>query len=124
MLSEEEHREAKLTMWPYSIGSDVLKGLAEDMLKAAYEGKAKSSSFTGMTDGDIKGLSDSISKVHKVGMKIPISREALAGTQRKGHYEPVGNKYTQWVSWWFGKQVFQFWQFVESRLQKFRHYVR
>lgn len=92
---------------------DILKGYLSEMF---------TNSFAGMTDEDIKGLDDSITKVHKIGMRIPISWEALTGSQRKGHYEPVGNKYTQWLSWWIGKQVFRFWQFVERRLSKFRHY--
>lgn len=110
MLSEEERQEAKLTMWPYASGSDIFKDL--------NAGKT----YPKITEEDIKGLSDSILNVHKHGMKLPMSWEALAGSQRKGHYEPVGNKNTQWVSWWFGKQVFRFWQFVERRLQMFRHY--
>lgn len=110
MLSEEERQEAKITMWPYAAGSDFFRELYRDMAPPK------------MTEEDIKGLSDSITKVHKFGMKIPMSWEALAGSQRKGHYEPVGNKHTQWLSWWVGKQVFRFWQFVERRLSKFRHY--
>lgn len=110
MLSDEERQEAKVTMWPYASGSDIFKGL--------YAGKA----YPKMTEEDLKGLSNSILKIHKAGMKLPMSWEALVGSERKGRYEPVGNKYTQWVSWWVGKQVFRFWQFVERRLQRFRHY--
>lgn len=110
MLSEEERQEAKATMWPYAAGSDFFRELYRDMTPPK------------MTDEDIKGLSDSITKIYKVGMKLPMSWEALAGSQRKGHYEPVGNKYTQWLSWWIGKQVYRFWKFVERRLSKFRHY--
>jgi hypothetical protein len=75
-----------------------------------------------MTEEDLKNLGESINKIAKVGFSMPMSWEALAGSQRKGHYEPVGNKYTQWLAWWFGKQVFRFWQFTESRLRKFRHF--
>ena len=110
MLSKEERREAKATMWPYAVSSSVFQDLYKDM------------DIPKMTEEDIKGLSDSITKVHKVGIKIPMSWEALAGSQRKGHYEPTGNKYTQRVSWWIGKQVFRLWQIVERRLQRFRHY--
>lgn len=122
MLSEEERREAKLTMWPYAVGPDFFKGLREEMLSATYEGAAGPHGFAGMTGEDVKGLSSSTKKVHKYGMKLPMTWEAVAGSQRKGHYEPTGNKYTQWLSWWVGKQVFRFWQFVERRLSKFRHY--
>lgn len=110
MLSEEERREAKTTMWPYAVSSSIFQDLYKDMV------------IPKMTEEDIKGLSDSITEVHKFGMKIPMSWESVAGSQRKGHYEPTGNKYSQWLSWWVGKQVFRFWQFVERRLSKFRHY--
>lgn len=110
MLSEEERQEAKLTKWPYAAGSSMFKEL--------YKGTV----IPKMTEEDLKGLSDSILNVHKYGMKLPMSWEALAGSQRKGHYEPTGNKYAQRVSWWIGKQVFRFWKFVERRLQMFRHY--
>lgn len=110
MLSEEERREAKATMRPYAVSSSIFQDL--------YKGF----DIPKMTEEDIKGLSDSITKVHKFGMKLPMTWETIAGPQRKGHYEPTGNKHAQWLSWWVGKQVFRFWQFVERRLSKFRHY--
>lgn len=110
MLSEEERREAEPTMWPYAVGSDFF----QDLYKALV--------IPRVTEEDIKRLSDSITETHKIGMKHRMTWEALVGSQRKGHYEPVGNKYTQWMSWWIGKQVFRFWQFVERRLNKFHHY--
>lgn len=75
-----------------------------------------------MTEEDVKNLGESINKIAKVGFSMPMTWEALAGFDHKGHYEPVGNKYTQWLAWWFGKQVFRFWRFTESRLRKFRHF--
>lgn len=110
MLSEEERQEAKTTLWPYAVSSSIFQDLYKDLVPPK------------MNSEDIKGLSDSILSVHKHGMKLPMSWEALVGSERKGHYEPTGNKYTQWLSWWFGKQVFRFWQFTERRLQRFRHY--
>lgn len=104
----------------YTAGPEYIKRLLSDTYSGESFGKA--SSFAGMTDEDIQGLSDSIQDVRKVGVKLPMTWEALAESQRKGHYEPVGNKYTQWAGWWIGKQVFRFWQFVERRLQRFRHY--
>lgn len=61
-------------------------------------------------------------KIHKVGMRIPITWEAIAEHPRTGSYEPTGNKYTQWLAWWFGKQLYRYWRAVERRLTKFRHF--
>ncbi len=90
----------------------------EDYLQKIYESLERSLSNA----EDVANLGQPVTTVTKVGVKLPMSWEDLAGSQRKGHYEPVGNKYTQWVSWWSGKQVFRFWQFIERCLSKFRHY--
>ena len=77
---------------------------------------------TMMTEEDIANLSTSIKEIYKVGMKLPFTWEAIVDNPRNGHYEPVGIKWVQWIGWWFGKQLFRHWKFVERRLRKFRHF--
>lgn len=87
---------------------DFFPGLIKDLLSASAEAE--------------KEVAESYNKVMKAGFTVPMSWEALIGNAPKGHSEPVGNKHAQWLAWWFGKQVFRFWQFTESRLRKFRHF--
>ena len=105
---------------------DFFSGLYKDLLSAAVDSNKSFGEPTTLkyptSDRTGSDLTGKTIKVTKVGFTVPMFWEALTGSQRKGHYEPAGNKYTQWLAWWFGKQVFRFWQFTESRLRKFRHF--
>lgn len=106
---------------------DFFPGLIKDLLSAAVDsnksfGEPTTLKFYSLSEEAEKEAAESYNKVTKAGFTVPMSWEALTRSQRNGRYEPVGNKYTQWLAWWLGKQVFRFWQFTESRLQKFRHF--
>lgn len=106
---------------------DFFPGLIKDLLSAAVDsnksfGEPTTLKFYSLSEEAEKEAAESYNRVTKAGATVPMSWEALVGSDRKGHYEQVGNKYTQWLAWWFGKQVFRFWQFTESRLRKFRHF--
>lgn len=67
-------------------------------------------------------LEGTATSIKKVGFKVPISWEALFGSERKGHYEPVGVKWIQWVTWVIGFIVFKAWAGLEKALDKSRHF--
>lgn len=70
----------------------------------------------------VVNFSKAINEITKIGMKLPISWEALAGNPRKGHYVPVGVKWIQWVGWASGLALFKVWRALEKTLDKSRHF--
>lgn len=113
--------------------TDPFQGFASEFFAAAHKGesfgKAEFLPVPEKVAGEVNKLflephttEDDLKKIHKVGMKLPMTWEALVADTRKGGYVPVGNKYLQKFDWWLGKQLFRFYQATELRLQKFRHY--
>jgi hypothetical protein len=90
---------------------DFIKSFSEEMMKAAK-----------MTGEDIANLSNSIKEVHKVGIRVPFSWEALVDNPRNGHYEPTGVKWVQWIGWAYGLVLYKAWRLLERRLDKIRHF--
>lgn len=107
--------------------TDPFQGFAEELLTSAMRGEKVDRTVFLSNPDDVasavnKTLEREYGSIHKVGMKLPMTWEALVADTRKGEYVPVGNKYLQKLDWWLGKQLFRFYQATERRLQKFRHY--
>lgn len=93
--------------------------MSDDFFKEFNE---KMNTFGRVTGADIKNLGTSILNVQKVGMKIPISWEQFVDNPCQGHYEPVGIKWIQWITWAIGFVVFKVWVGLEKVLDRSRHF--
>lgn len=90
--------------------------MSDDFFKEFNE---RMNTFGRVTGADIENLG---TVLRKVGGKFPFSWEQLVDNPRKGHYEPVGIKWIQWLVWALGLVVFKLWIGTERLLRKFRHF--
>lgn len=60
--------------------------------------------------------------IKKLGVRIPLTWEAIANPRRNGHFENTGVKWIQWLTWLLGLVVFKAWIGLEKALRKFRHF--
>lgn len=67
-------------------------------------------------------LAETLTKIHKAGMRLPMSWEALAGETRRGVYVPTGNKFIQRIEWAYGLVLYKTWRWLEKRLDNNRHF--
>ncbi len=100
---------------------DYLKGLYSDTVVPERSfGVPTSLPYAKITVEDVEGLATSIKKV---GIKMPFSWEALYGSERKGHYEPVGVKWVQYLRYLVDKGKFQVYRWLERSLHNSRHFI-
>lgn len=107
--------------------TDPFQGLAEELMASAMRGeKVDRTVFLSNPDDVASAVNNTLKQeygsIRKVGMRLPMTWEALVKDTRKGEYVPVGNKHIQKLDWWLGKQLFRLYRATERRLQKFRHY--